>query len=99
MDQEKILVTGGAGFIGSHLVDKLIENKEHVIVIDNLSQGKIKNIQKHIGLENFEFHNEDISSKNNFGFNTCSITCIEKAISKLFWPCCSIQSSIDLYPT
>ena len=68
MDQEKILVTGGAGFIGSHLVDKLIENKKHVIVIDNLSQGKIKNIQKHIGLENFEFHNEDISSKNNLKY-------------------------------
>ena len=52
MDQEKILVTGGAGFIGSHLVDKLIENKEHVIVIDNLSQGKIKNIQNNLFIQN-----------------------------------------------
>lgn len=40
----KILVTGGAGFIGSHLVDELIERKHQVIVIDNLSTGKKENI-------------------------------------------------------
>jgi UDP-glucose 4-epimerase len=40
----KILVTGGAGFIGSHLVDKLIENGHEVLVIDNLSTGKRENL-------------------------------------------------------
>ena len=40
----KIIVTGGAGFIGSHLVDKLIEEDHEVIVIDNLSAGKKENI-------------------------------------------------------
>ena len=35
----KILITGGAGFIGSHLVDHLIKNDQEVIVLDNLSQG------------------------------------------------------------
>ena len=40
----KILVTGGAGFIGSHLVDALIELGHEVIVIDNLSTGKVENI-------------------------------------------------------
>jgi len=44
--KETILVTGGAGFIGSHLVDLLLENNYKVIVIDNLSSGKEKNVNK-----------------------------------------------------
>ena len=42
----KYIVTGGAGFIGSNLVDKLIENNHEVIVIDDLSLGKKRNINK-----------------------------------------------------
>ena len=42
----KILVTGGAGFIGSHLVDKLIEKGHKVVVVDNLSTGKKENLNK-----------------------------------------------------
>ncbi|NLI92084.1 MAG: SDR family oxidoreductase [Peptococcaceae bacterium] len=42
----KVLVTGGAGFIGSHIVDKLIEEKHQVVVVDNLSTGKLKNVNK-----------------------------------------------------
>ncbi len=43
---EKILVTGGAGFIGSHLVDKLIEQGYNVTIIDDLSTGKKENVNK-----------------------------------------------------
>ena len=39
-----VLVTGGCGFIGSHLVDKLIENGYRVVVLDDLSTGSIKNL-------------------------------------------------------
>lgn len=39
-----ILVTGGAGFIGSHIVDELINNSYNVIVADNLSTGRMENI-------------------------------------------------------
>ena len=42
----KIIVTGEAGFIGSHLVDKLIERNHKVIILDNLSTGKRANINK-----------------------------------------------------
>ena len=42
----KALVTGGAGFIGSHLVDALIERGDDVVVMDDLSLGKLENINK-----------------------------------------------------
>jgi UDP-glucose 4-epimerase len=56
----KVLVTGGAGFIGSHLVDRLIVNNYDVIAVDNLFRGKLSNIQKHIDSGNVEFFPTDI---------------------------------------
>lgn len=44
MKCQKFLVTGGAGFIGSHLVDRLIEENHKIVVVDNLSTGKEKNL-------------------------------------------------------
>ena len=56
-----ILVTGGAGFIGSHLVDHLILDKSnHIIVIDNLLLGKKENIQHHLNNQRFEFYENDL---------------------------------------
>ncbi len=54
----KVLITGGAGFIGSHITDKLLDNNYQVIVLDNLSSGNLDNLQKH---ENLKFYNIDIT--------------------------------------
>lgn len=51
MRYERILVTGGAGFIGSHIVDKLIEKELEVEVIDDLSAGRIENLPKNVKLK------------------------------------------------
>ena len=54
------LVTGGAGFLGSHLIDKLISRGEKVITIDNLSTGNIENISHHLENDSFEFIEHDV---------------------------------------
>jgi nucleoside-diphosphate-sugar epimerase len=57
---KRILVTGGAGFIGSHIVDRLIKEDLDVTVIDNLDTGRIENIAKHKNNKNFNFIKGDI---------------------------------------
>jgi len=52
--------TGGAGFIGSHLVDRLIDEGNRVTVYDNLASGKKKDIEHHIGKKNFQFIHADL---------------------------------------
>ncbi|MGA2070528.1 MAG: SDR family NAD(P)-dependent oxidoreductase [Sedimentisphaerales bacterium] len=56
----KALVTGGAGFIGSHLAQRLVEDGNEVIVVDNLSTGSLKNIKTLVGKPGFEFIKGDI---------------------------------------
>ncbi len=58
----KYLVTGGAGFIGSHIVEELLKRGESVRVLDNLSTGKRQNVLRFNGNENFEFIEGDLRS-------------------------------------
>jgi len=56
----KVLVTGGAGFIGSHLVDRLMETGNQVRVIDNLASGQLSNLDRWMDHQGFEFIEGDL---------------------------------------
>jgi dTDP-glucose 4,6-dehydratase len=59
--KKRILITGAAGFLGSHLCDRFVKDGYHVIGMDNLITGRLKNIEHLFKLENFEFYNHDVS--------------------------------------
>ncbi len=58
---KRVLITGAAGFLGSHLCDRFIRDGYHVLAMDNLITGRLKNIEHLFPLKQFEFHNEDVS--------------------------------------
>lgn len=60
-EQKRILITGAAGFLGSHLCDRFVKEGYHVIAMDNLITGRIKNIEHLFPLPNFEFYNHDVT--------------------------------------
>lgn len=71
--KKRVLVTGGASFIGSHLVDKLLTRRASVRVVDNLSSGKMENISAHLRSKRIEFVKADLT---NHGV-------IDKALNKI----------------
>ena len=70
MDLEfnSVLITGGAGFIGSHLAEKLIESGIKVKVLDNLVTGKKENLKNCWNKKNFEFFQQDLGNLDNVDF-------------------------------
>jgi nucleoside-diphosphate-sugar epimerase len=59
----RYLITGGAGFIGSHLADRLLQRNDHVTLLDNLSTGSIANIRHLKGYANLRYHLDGIENK------------------------------------
>lgn len=58
---KRVLVAGGSGFLGSHLCDRFIKEGFHVICMDNLLTGDIRNIEHLLPMRQFEFHHHDVT--------------------------------------
>ena len=58
---KRVLITGAAGFLGSHLCDRFINEGFRVVAMDNLITGNIRNLEHLFPLEQFEFYNQDVS--------------------------------------
>jgi dTDP-glucose 4,6-dehydratase len=61
-NKKRVLITGGAGFLGSHLCDRFIEEDFHVIAMDNLITGDLRNIEHLFKHPDFEFYHHDVSN-------------------------------------
>lgn len=61
MSKQRVLITGAAGFLGSHLCDRFIREGFHVIGMDNLVTGDLRNIEHLFKLEDFEFYHHDVT--------------------------------------
>ena len=67
---KRVLIAGAAGFLGSHLCDRFIAEGHHVIGVDNLITGDLRNIEHLTGLDRFEFHtlSQFIHVKGDLGY-------------------------------
>jgi len=63
MERKRVLITGAAGFLGSHLCDRFIKEGYHVVAMDNLITGNLKNIEHLFKLDSFEFINHDVTKQ------------------------------------
>ena len=82
------IVTGGAGFIGSHLVDRLLNEGRQVIAVDNLSVGRVKNIEHHGDNPNFKFVEGDVA-------DTDLMLKISKGVDRIF----HLAARADIVPS
>lgn len=73
---KNILVAGGAGFIGSHLCERLVKEGYNVLCVDNLYTGKIENIKHLLSKDSFSFMKQDIT--NSFYRDDLSLTHIAR---------------------
>ena len=73
---KKILVTGGAGFIGSNIVPRLIEKGHSVTVLDNLSSGKLENLRTVRNSPNFQFIQGDVQNKTTLHKALCMVDAV-----------------------
>ena len=61
MGKKRVLITGGAGFLGSHLCDRFLKEDYQVVAMDNLITGDLRNIEHLFKHPDFEFYHHDVS--------------------------------------
>lgn len=91
---KKVLVTGGAGFVGSHLCERLVNDGVDVVCLDNLQTGNLKNIERLFDERNFSFINGDVC---DYNFNLTNLKFDE--IYNLACPASPIHYQIDSIKT
>lgn len=92
---KRILVTGGAGFIGSHLCKKLVNEGNYVICLDNLFTGSLENIKCLMDNPNFKFVEEDIESEIDFDVNQIyNLACPASPPHYQFNPVKTVRTSV-----
>ncbi len=93
--QDKILITGGAGFIGSHLCKKLVLDGFYVTCIDNLFTGSIDNIKNLLNYPNFKFIEQDVENEYNFEADIIfNLACPASPVHYQFNPIKTIKTNI-----
>lgn len=95
MNRKKVLVTGGAGFIGAHLCRKLLGTGCQVICLDNLSSGSLKNIAPFIALPAFEFIELDVTNPFDFAVEEIyNLACPASPVNYQFDPVKTVQTNV-----
>ena len=91
----RILITGGAGFLGSHLCEKLIELGHEVIALDNLYTGEKKKIETVLNHPNFELVRQDVTSPLNFEVDAImNLACPASPVHYQKFPVQTIKTSV-----
>src|SRR5471030_2846035 len=91
----RILVTGGAGFLGSHLCDRLLQDGNEVVCIDNLFTGRKQNIAHLVANPNFEFIRHDIIDPFKFEVDQIyNLACPASPVHYQYNPIKTIKTSV-----
>jgi len=95
MDNKKVLVTGGAGFIGSNLCKKLLDDGREVICLDNLFSGSLKNIESLLAFPAFTFIEADVTSPLDFAVGEIyNLACPASPIHYQYDPVKTVQTNV-----
>ena len=95
MEQKTILVTGGAGFIGSHLCEKLLNQGNYVICLDNFFTGSKKNIEHLLDNKKFEFIRHDVTEEIRLEVNQIyNLACPASPVHYQYNPIKTIKTSV-----